>query len=129
MHWTTAFLGVGYARGGQGPQDYDCWSFFRWVQREHFGRHLPAHATPPSLGGIAKAMPKWAGEFGWRITLKPGDGDAVFLSTLKMPTHIGVWIGDLQTVLHCSEGGAVLHDAFHLKIAAWRVRGFYTPET
>ncbi len=127
MHWTTAFLGVGYERGGQGPATFDCWSFFRWVQRERFGRELPAHATPPSLGGIAKAMPLWAAEFGWETVAAPKEGDAVFLSTLKMTTHIGVWVGDINAVLHCPEGGAVLHDARHLAAAQWRTRGYFRP--
>ncbi len=129
MHWATAFLDVRYARGAEGPQDYDCWSFFRWVQRERFGRRLAAYATPISLGSIAKAMPAWAAEFGWQATDAPRDGDAVFLSVLRHPTHIGVWVADLGRVLHCPEGGAALHDHFHLTAAGWRLRGYFTPVT
>lgn len=128
-HWTEAFLDVGYERGGQGPKAYDCWAFFRWVQRERFGRDLPAHATPPSLGGIARAMPVWAGEFGWQQVEKPKEGDAVFLSALKMSTHIGIWVADARAVLHCPEGGAVLHGARHLAATGWRLRGYYAPVT
>lgn len=124
-----AYLCAGYERGADGPALYDCWSFFRWVQRERFGRDLPAHATPPSMGGIAKAMPIWAAEFGWEAVEMPNNGDAVFLSQMKQPTHIGVWIGDLRSVLHCPEGGAVLHDARHLAVAQWRTRGYFRPVT
>lgn len=126
-HWTQDFLGVGYARGGEGPTAYDCWHYWRWVQRERYGREVPAYATPPSIGSIAKAMPAWAAEFGWRPVSKPDDGDAAFLCTFKMPTHIGVWVDDLKSVLHCPEGGAVLHDGFHLKVAGWTLRGFFRP--
>lgn len=126
-HWTAAFLGVGYARDGEGPDVYHCWSFFRWVQQQRFGRALPPHATPLSLGSIARAMPQWAAESGWQQMAGPGDGDAVFMSTFKRPTHVGVWVADLQSVLHCPEGGAVLHDKTHLAIFGWRLRGFYRP--
>ncbi len=127
MHWVQTFLDVGYERGATGPKVYDCWSFFRWVQREQFGRELPAHATPLSVAGIAKAMPVWAAEFGWAPVEEPIDGDAVFLSQVKVTTHIGIWIDDLRAVLHCPEGGAVLHDARHLVAARWRVRGHFRP--
>ncbi len=127
MHWAEKYLGVGYERGAQGPKVYDCWSFFRWLQRERFSRELPAHATPPSIGGIAKAMPRWAAEFGWEPVEVPSDGDAVFMSQLKVTTHIGVFVGDLKAVLHCPEGGAVLHDARHLAAAQWRLRGYFRP--
>lgn len=129
-HWTEAFLGVGYVRGGQGPEVYDCWTYWLWVQRERFGRRVPPYATPPTLRTIAKAMPAWAAEFGWSQVEQPIDGDAVFMSHMKHATHIGTWIcdGTLQAVLHCPEGGAVLHDRAHLAVAGWRIRGFYRPE-
>lgn len=126
-HWTEPFLAAGYARDGRGPTLFDCWGHFLWVQREQFGRELPAHATPPSLGSIAKAMPRWAGALGWSPVAEPADGDAVFMAHMKHATHIGTWASDLKSVLHCPEGGAVLHDAFHLEVAGWRARGFYRP--
>ena len=127
MHWTTSYIGARYERGAQGPTAWDCWSFARWVQKAHFGRDVPFQPTPASLGSIAKAMPAWAEEFGWRPTEKPTDGDAVFLSILKHPTHVGIWVADLKSVLHCPEGCSMLHDAFHLKAAGWRVRGYFAP--
>ena len=67
-------------------------------------------------------------QLGWRPTETPRDGDVVFLSHMKDPTHVGIWIADLKSVLHCAVGGSVLYDARHLAIAQWRVRGFFTPE-
>lgn len=128
MHWATPFIGWEYVRGAQGPEAWDCWSFFREVERQRFGRDLPAVPSPPSLRQIARAMPEWAGSFGWHVTTAPRDGDAVFLARLRDPTHIGVWVADLASVLHCAEGGSVLHDARHLAAGLWRRRGYFTPE-
>lgn len=125
-HWTEPFLDVGYERGGIGPKTYDCWTYFGWVQRERFGRSLSPYFTPPTLRGIARAMQTPPEEFGWHAVERPTEGDAVLMSHLRHATHIGIWT-DLGRVLHCPEGGAVLHDAFHLKAAGWRLRGFFTP--
>jgi hypothetical protein len=129
MHWTTGFLGFGYGLGAQGPEAYDCWSFFRMVQRERFGREVPFHQAPASLNAIRKALEVGPNDCGWRETKAPLDGDAVLMSMLRHPTHIGIWVADLWSVLHCAAGsGSVLHDARHLAMAQWRSRGFYTPE-
>lgn len=126
-HWTERFLGVGYARGGQGPDSYDCWSYFRWVQRTAFGRDVPFMPTPMSRGSIARVMPAWAAEFGWVPVERPDTGDAVFMANMLHPTHVGIWVGDLKepAVLHCPEGGAALHRRAHLEMARWRIHAFY----
>jgi hypothetical protein len=128
MHWTASYIGWGYERCAQGPELWDCWSFFRHVQLEKYGRDLPLLPSPPSWNAVAKAVPGWAAQFGWRSTETPVDGDAVFLSRMKDPTHVGIWIADVKATLHCAVGGSVLHDARHLDIAQWRVRGYFTPE-
>ena len=128
MHWTALYLGLPYERGAQGPELWDCWSFVCHVQRERYGREVPALPSPASWGAVARAMPEWAAQLGWRPTETPRDGDAVFLSRMKDPTHVGIWIADLKSVLHCAVGGSVLHDARHLAMAQWRVRGYFTPE-
>lgn len=128
MHWATPYIGWPYQRGAQGPELWDCWSFFRHVQRAHYGRDIPLLSTPPSWREIARAFPEWASQYGWKHRLVPRDGDAVFLARMREPTHVGVWLGDLKATLHCCEGGSVLHDARHLAAAQWRVRGYFTPE-
>ncbi len=128
MHWAASYIGWPYQRGAQGPEYFDCWSFFRRIQMERFGREIPILPTPPSWREISKAFPAWSIEYGWRETKTPHEGDAVFMARLRDPTHVGIWIEDLKAVLHCCEGGSVLHDARHLAGAQWRVRGHYSPE-
>lgn len=126
-HWSERFLRFGYRRGATGPDLFDCWSFFRLVQREQFGRDVPFHPSPHGLRAIAAAMPDWAAEFGWRSTEAPETGDAVFMSFWRHPTHVGVYVADLReaSVLHCPEGGAALHSLSSLEMARWKVRALY----
>ncbi|MGH3638329.1 MAG: NlpC/P60 family protein [Mycobacterium sp.] len=126
-HWVTAYIGWPYQRCAQGPEYWDCWSFVRHVQKARYGRDVPFMPSPTSWGGVAKAIPQWAAQFGWNPTETPRDGDAVFLARLKDPTHVGIWVADLKVTLHCPIGGSVLHDARHLAAAQWRVRGYFTP--
>lgn len=127
-HWVTPFIGWAYERGAQGPDLWDCWSFFRRVQIEHYSRPIPVLPSPAAWRDVIRSFPAWASEYGWHATTAPQDGDAVSLARLKDPTHLGVWVADLKSVLHCATGGSVLHDAQHLKLAGWRVRGYFTPE-
>lgn len=127
-HWATPFVGWQYQRGAQGPEYWDCWSFFREVQKRNYDREIPALPTPPSWREIAQAFPEWSARYGWKPVAAPRDGDAVFMARLRDPTHVGIWIADLKATLHCCEGGSVLHDARHLAAAQWRVRGYYSPE-
>lgn len=127
-HWAAAYVGLPYQLGAQGPEAFDCWSFFRKVQLEHYGRAIPAFPTPPSWREIAQAFPAWSTDQGWRETATPRDGDAVCMARMKAPTHIGIWLSDVRAVLHCAEGsGSVLFDARHLAMGAWRIRGYLTP--
>lgn len=127
-HWASSYIGWPYERCAQGPDLWDCWSFVRHIQREQYGREVPFAPSPTDWRAVIAAIPTWAAEFGWRQTQTPRDGDAVFMSRMRDPSHVGVWIGDLKSVLHCPAGGSVLHDARHLAVAQWRVRGYFTPE-
>jgi cell wall-associated NlpC family hydrolase len=126
-HWSEQFLGVSYEQGAQGPDAYDCWSHFRWVQREQFGRDVAFVPSPRSRGTTARILPVLATEFGWKEVDAPSTGDGVLLSYWKMPSHVGVYVDDARapSVLHCPQGGAALHSLFHLKAAGWRLRAYY----
>lgn len=129
MHWSERFLVYGYKNGAEGPLLYDCWSFFRLVQKEQFGREVPFMPSPASRGATARAMPEWAGSFGWTPIAadQVATGDAVFMSFLKQATHVGVYVGDVRepSILHCPEGGPGLHTVRKLKDTHWRLRSYW----
>ncbi len=126
-HWSEKFLDLGYERGGQGPTRYDCWGYLRHVQKAQFGIEIPYMPTPKSIGAIVRTMEPWARQFGWERVEMPTNGDVVFLSTFRDPTHVGIYVGDLKkpAVLHCPEGGAALHTFGHLTQLRWRLRGYF----
>jgi cell wall-associated NlpC family hydrolase len=128
-HWTELYLGLPYEEGGQGPQAFDCWGFFRHVQRAEFGRDLQPVVSAEGLLRIARTLgEESAARHGWMPTSAPRSGDGVWMAHLTHPTHVGIFVDDVAggAVLHCVSGaGSVLHSRTHLEIARWRIAGFY----
>jgi hypothetical protein len=133
QHWTRAFIGFDYAAGADGPRTFDCWSFFRHVERQQFGREMPPMLLPVGLIAQYKAFRTQPGAFGCQRIEKPRkpvSGDAVLMSHKNRPHHIGVYVADVPgvAVLHCLEGrGSVLSTMFHLETFAWNITGIYRP--
>ena len=130
MHWSESYLHLGYLVGVDGPDHYDCWSFFRLIQRERFGRDVPFMPSPASRGTTAKVMPAWATSFGWAEVRQPATGDAAFMANGRVATHVGIYVGDAgkPAILHCPEGGVRLHTFFHLETLGWETRSYWRPE-
>lgn len=132
-HWSLPYIGLAYDIAGDGPDAFNCWSFFRHVERERFGRELPAVPGVDRLPTIVRAFRDRSDSFGWRRLAngeKRDDGDAVLMSHRDRPHHVGVWVDSVPAcaVLHCTEGaGSVLHSPFHLDIAGWNIVGTYRP--
>ena len=129
-HWTEAYLGLPYAQGGSGPEGYNCWGFFRFVQRDRFGIHVPEISEPESLPKLLRKVPAAAAELGWEKIAVPRTGDAVLMAHHTHPSHCGVYVDDIAggAILHCIAGpGSVLHSMRHLEIASWRIAAFYRP--
>ena len=123
-HWAAPYIGRDWI-----AQTHDCWAFFRLVQREQFGREVPAYdADALSLMSCARAMAANPERQKWTSTRSPKEGDAVLLAHSKYPSHIGVWIDvDGGGVLHCVEGtGVVFQSRQSLATCGWGHLEFYT---
>lgn len=124
---------MAYAVDGEGPEAFNCWAFFRHVERQRFAREIPAVPRPVGLVGTLKLFRDRPDAFGWHKVekpMRPMDGDPVLMTHRDRPHHIGVYVASVPggAVLHCLEGaGSVLHSLFHLEIAAWRITGIYRP--
>jgi hypothetical protein len=40
-YWAHRYIGRPWIAGARGPESFDCWGLFLWVQGKHFGRELP----------------------------------------------------------------------------------------
>lgn len=134
MHWAHALMlqGLAWRLGAQGPREYDCWSFFRFVQREHFGIDVPVvTVAQPGIVAYARAFQGHLEWSNWVRVEHPAEGDAVPMSRNRRIHHIGIWLeADAGGVLHCADGGGVAFSSLAaLRAGLWRRIEFYRHES
>ena len=116
----AGYIGIPWQAGAQGPHAYDCWAFFRMVQRRYFGIQVPIilatdYDNPTALAGLFREHGETAR---WCRQEYPDHGCGVIV---HKPLHAGIWLGlDGGGVLHCARGMGVIWTPD----ASWRVSGF-----
>lgn len=128
-HWTEAYVGLPYEKGG-GSKGFNCWTFFRHVQLHRFGIRVPEISEPDSKFKLLRKVPAAARELGWEKVGTPRTGDAVLMAHFKHPNHVGLWVDVVNggAVLHCAAGaGSVLATRTHLELGQWRIISFFRP--
>lgn len=118
-------------------QSRNCWDFAVHVERELFGRELPAVAVPPDQRKrwVLEAIEGHPERQQWReVACGPGglvmaaDGALVLMAHLRMPAHIGVWLKPEQIVIHCSEqNGVCAETTMALQQQGWKKLRFFEP--
>jgi len=123
-HWAEALIGLPWVAG-----ERDCWSFFRDVQAQQYGRAVPAVALADySAQALIRAVAGHPERARWAQVAQPADGDAVLMGRSSRPGHVGVWVQDLGRVLHCAEGAGVLcQDVASLRLNGWGHITYWTP--
>lgn len=124
MHWAADYIGLPWIAG-----ERDCWAFFRQIQAAHFSRDVPAVAIDDYRPrSIVRLIDGHAERAKWRRTKTPTSGDAVLMARNEHPAHVGVWVADVQRVLHCAEGPGVLcQDTTSLRLNGWSNLSYWTP--
>lgn len=129
--WIEPLLGVPWRRGATGPDAYDCWGLARAVERERYGRELPALGVDPDdAPSLARALRAFVASAGWRRVTQPRDGDGVVMRLAERGSlHVGVWVdANGGSVLHVPRGGAVvLSSPAQLAMAGWIDVRYYRP--
>lgn len=123
MHWAFEYIGDQWS-----APDHDCWGFFRRVQRDRFGRDIPAVAVDAfNRRACAQAVESNPEREQWVATDSPQEGDAVLLAHARHPSHVGLWIDvDGGGVLHCIRGtGVVFQPVKSLKQSGWGHLEYY----
>jgi hypothetical protein len=127
-HWANKYIGKPWM-----PEN-DCYWWFREIMKNEFGRDIPVVCAgyDRSLQIASRLLTKENAElWGWRATIDPKEGDAVFLSrSKKFNTHIGTvfFVKGHLMVLHALKGsGVVASDYRGLKANGLFWKGFWTP--
>lgn len=114
------YIGIPWQAGAQGPDAFDCMSFFRFIQKKHFGIEVPLVIAPDydDAHALADLMSTHPERQKWLRIGKPEHGCAV---VIHRPMHIGVWLDvDGGGVLHCARGA----DVIFTSDSAWHMSGF-----
>jgi len=122
-HWAAEYIGQPWVSG-----DYDCWVFFREIQKKHFRVDVPiVDIDSTDLMQVARRFRDDTERGRWRKVGTPQDGDAVLMSHSRFPSHIGVWVDvDGGGVLHCQERtGVVFQKQQDLLLGSWPKLEFY----
>lgn len=121
-HWAESYLGQDYDAAN------DCWAFFRQVQREQFGVHVPVvDVDATDRAAVARAFRDHGERDLWQAVTLPDEGDAVLMAHHRYPSHVGVWIDvDGGGVLHCAPGAGVIFSRRSALVAAgWQHLEYY----
>jgi hypothetical protein len=116
----SRYIGLPWERGAVGPDAYDCMSFVRTIQVEHFSVDMPA-ITVPDYGDCVALVELMRGHEernNWEKVSVPHHGDLVLV---HRPMHYGTWLDvDGGGVLHCVKGIGVIFTSD----SSWRLSGF-----
>jgi cell wall-associated NlpC family hydrolase len=128
-HWAVKYIGIPWEAGAQGPEAFDCYSFFRHIQRTYF--NIDVENVDVDARSIRQTMTAFKNEAlysGWHQVETPRHGDAILMSQQKNPSHIGTWIesGNQSGALHCVYGlGVVFSSMSSLLAAGWGSQSYW----
>ena len=128
VHWARDWLGRPWVGGARGPDTFDCWGLFLFVQRAYFGRVLPEIPVDAlNLRTVIETFRYHPERAHWRGVDSPLEGDAVLMRQSRYPVHVGVWLAvDGGGVLHCVQSaGVVFQSASALAQHGWKIAGLY----
>lgn len=129
MHWAAQYIGLPWVSGGNGPDEFDCWGFVRFIKAKHFNTQVPViDVDATNVRTVLKCFKEHPELSRYDIhESNPQAGDVVLLRHSRHPVHCGIWIDvDGGGVLHCAQGGGVVFQKpTALKLAGWSGLQFY----
>lgn len=122
-HWATDYIGLPWRYGAEGPEEFDCWGFVRYMQMQHYGIEMAAVGYAyTSVREAAEAIENSQVRKEWIEVPAPQEGDIVLMARNKIPVHVGIWIQANGTgcVLHCVQGtGVMCSHGRSLSVTGW----------
>ncbi len=135
----AALVGKPWAANGRGPDEYDCWHLAAHVERQLFGRVLPAIDVPQDVNWAwavraFKTVDRHPERARWREhpcprsgLISAPDGALVLMARLDQPAHIGVWLRPESRIIHADRLGVMVDSAVELRAKGWTRLRFYAP--
>jgi cell wall-associated NlpC family hydrolase len=127
-HWATPLIGKPWRYGAQGPDEFDCWGFVRYVQRVQYSIALPDVLVPDTWPAVRDLLENHGEHRNWNKVDTPQDGDIVMMARNRIPVHVGIALraNGAQGVLHCFEpSGVVFQPLPSLRIGGWGGLTYY----
>jgi len=127
-HFARQYMGLPWVNGAQGPDEFDCGGFFRFIRAKHFNHQMPIIDVDANrLKAVLAALKKGSDDQEWVKVDTPSEGDAVLMAHAKYPSHIGIWLdADGGGVLHCVRGAGVIYsDLNKLRLTGWGKIEYY----
>lgn len=133
--YLTSLIGKPWQANAKGPDAYDCYHLAAKVQKDMWGRSLPAVEVPeePSWAWIIKTLEEHPDRVNWALQEDVlgkvhADGAMVLMAASRLPAHIGVWFRNERSILHVDNpDGVVFQDVPTIKAIGWQRLRFYEP--
>jgi len=92
-HWAAIYMGKPWREDAEGPHAYDCRGLVAAVQRDRWGREVPAltradRSTPEGRAEFAAAVRRG----GWARTAEPPREGDILVCQSARGAHVGVFV-------------------------------------
>lgn len=127
-HFALKYIGRPWVAGCQGPDEFDCWGFVRYVLLHEFGHDVPpVNINPNNLRDVLHAFRTDLAFQAFIEVPTPRNGDVVLMRQAKNPVHAGLWLDiDGGGVLHCvRDSGVVFQNVRSLNTCGWYLDSCY----
>lgn len=91
--WAPSFVGLPFRVAGRSRDGVDCYGLYWLIQRDVFGRDLPAFVETFSPADVEEIRGLIEGRMSpWVPVDHPQPGDAVLLRVSGLPGHLGIYL-------------------------------------
>ncbi len=121
MHFSNDYIGLPWVAGQN-----DCYNFVKRIWRNHYQIDgLPLEYDGKDAIKSRRSFMNIKEQYFTPIT-KPIDGCAVVMKQGRYPVHVGIWLEELQGVLHCIEkSGVIFTKPDNLYTLGYEVHQYY----
>jgi cell wall-associated NlpC family hydrolase len=129
MRPLSGYVGIPYAdRGRDERTGLDCWGLLRLFYAEQFGIELPSHADRYDSSETREqtaALVRFETERAWHPFVAPRYGDAVAITVLGRPFHVGIVLDGARFLHTLNPAQGAVIDSLRSPQWARRIEGYY----